>query len=89
VRTRANIAAAATVGAPCLSWLIASQILHGSGSASTYPVLFVGLPFALTLAAAVAAGRRAASLSVALLSAGIGLASWLVGAILLASKFAD
>lgn len=89
VRIPANTVPAVVIAAPCLSWLIALTFLHGNGSGSTYALLFIGLPFALTLTAALVAGRRVAALPFALLSGAIGLVSWLFVAIVFASKFAD
>jgi hypothetical protein len=89
VAARRTTVAAKVVAAPCLSWLIALALLHGNGSGSTYALLFVAVPFALTLATSLTAGNRAAALPAALLSAAIGLASWLFVASVLASKFAD
>ena len=85
----ANVVPAAVVGGPILSWLIALALLHGDGSGSTYAALFIGLPFALTLAAGLAAGRRASAVPVALLSAALAVVSWLIVAVTFASRFAS
>jgi hypothetical protein len=89
VAARRTTVAAKVVAAPCLSWLIALALLDGNGSGSTYALVFVAVPFALTLATSLTAANRAAALPAALLSAAIGLASWLFVASMLASKFAD
>jgi hypothetical protein len=89
MRLPANVLPATVIAAPCLSWAIALAALHGNGSASTYALLFLALPFVLTVGVAFVMGKRAAALPVAFLSAGIGLVSWLFVVVLFASKFAN
>jgi hypothetical protein len=89
VRVPANVLPVTVIAAPCLSWAIALAALHGNGNASTYALLFLALPFVLTLAVAFLTGKRAAALPLAFLSAGIALVSWLFVVVMFASKFAN
>lgn len=84
----ADAVPAAVIGALIIAWAIALGVLHGSGSAWMYALLFGALPFGATLATA-PAGTRGAAAPKALWGAGIGLASWIVVAVLFAAKFAD
>ena len=64
-------------------------VLHGKGGASAYGVLFGVLPFTATLGASLLAGRRTTAVPLALLSAAIGVTSWIVVAVMFAAKFAN
>ena len=83
-----DVVPGAAIAAPCLSWFIALELLHGSGGGLTYVSLFVGLPFVVTFAAAILARARARALPAASLSAATGLISWIVVAAHFA-KFAN
>jgi predicted permease len=65
-------------GGPLVSWLIALLVLHLQGSAATYGLLFVALPFALSVTVGVATRRGARSLAAAGLSSFIAVVSLLI-----------
>jgi hypothetical protein len=76
---------ACVFGAPVAAWLVALFVLHGLGGGGLYALLFTLAPFCITfLAARIARSQQAIPL--AFLSAAIGLALWLITAIVVAPR---